>query len=149
MIMTAAILPTLAEAAAPPWRAGEILVNDGATDAEHRLTLACEGSNCKPLQCRWQDAAGEHRLLFAGGTRASYSGPNGQMRQLVLQRTNACENCRAQYLHLFWGEPALGGADTLTLLWSGIEFQRGGVGRMGGHASWPSQQPLLMICSTR
>jgi len=149
MVMTTVTVPTLAEAAAPPWRAGEIMVNDGATDAERRLTLACEGSDCKPLQCRWQDAAGKHRLLFSGGTRASYNGPDGQMRQLVLQRANACENCRAQYLHLYWGEPALSDAGTLTLLWSGIEFHRGGAGRMGGFASWPNQQPLLMSCSTR
>ena len=149
MIMAAAMQSTLAEAAAPRWRAGEILVDDGASDIEQRLTIACEGSDCGPLQCRWRDSAGEHRLLFAGGTRATYSGPDGQMHQLVLQRANACENCRAQYLHLYWGETDLGNDDTLTLLWSGIEFQRGGVGRMGGHASWPNQQPLLMSCSTR
>lgn len=144
-----AALPALAQPGALPWRAGELAVHPSAVNAEDRVTLACQGNRCKPLQCRWQDGAGTHRLSFPGGSGADYTDPGGGSRRLALERSDACENCRAQYLNLYWTDPARPGAGILSLLWSGLEFGRGGEGHMGGFASWPNQQPALMSCTVR
>jgi hypothetical protein len=144
-----AALPAFAQASATPWRAGELAVHPSAVNAKDHVTLACQGNRCKPLQCRWQDAAGFHQLSFAGGIGADYTDPGGRSRRLALERSDACENCRARYLNLYWADPARPEVGTLSLLWSGLEFDRGGEGHMGGFASWSNQQPALMSCTAR
>jgi hypothetical protein len=138
-----------AQPATASWRAGELRVNPATAAAAAQVGLACEGATCQPLQCRWDDAAGSHLLSYAGGGAADYTAPGAQAARLVLERVDACENCRAQYLNLDWRDPARAGAGTLAVRWSGLEFTRGGEGRMGGFANWPNQQPALMRCSAR
>lgn len=142
-------VPALAQPSAALWRAGELSVEFSAGASQIRIGLACQGEGCQPLQCRWQEASGEHLLSFAGSNNADYTGPGAPIRRLVLVRAWACENCRAQYVRLYWRDPTRTDADILETLWSGIDFQRGGAGRMGGFASWPNQQPLSMSCSTQ
>lgn len=148
----AAALPALAQPGPAPWRAGELLVDPQAGRLDDRVTRACAGTagvDCQPLQCRWQDDAGAHQLVYGGGASARYTDPQGHGRLLALARSEACRDCRAQYLRLHWRDPSGDEGRTLFMQWSGLEFQRGGEGHMGGFASWPNQQPRPMTCSTR
>ena len=97
-------------------------------------------------ECRWTDDTGAHLIELVGGQTANYTGPNGTIRRLDLQKSTACSRCRAlDYIYQSWRDSDMPGADTLVL----AHFSFRDTTQINGYADWPNKQPARMTCTLR
>lgn len=97
-------------------------------------------------ECRWTDDAGAHLIELVGGQTANYTGPNGTIQRLDLQKSIACSRCRAlDYVRQTWRESGKPRANILAL--GHMSFRD--TTRINGYANWPNKQPAAMSCTLR